>query len=317
MKRLLIVGSAVILACVVIAVIVMLLALNSIARRGIEAGATYALGVPTTLGSASIGVFSGEFGMSKLKVSNPEGFGTPHFLSLGDADVAVSLGSLTKDTIDVPRFALDSIDVHLERKDKRSNYQVILDNLEKLSGPADPAKPPPKEGGGKKLIVRDLTIRDVTVHVDALGLPGASTIGDATGASARVTIPIKEIRLQNVGQTGSGVGGSGVTISQLSGIIVQAVMAATIEEGAGVLPADLLNDLGSQLGDLDGLAHVPMQVGGKAVDAVQKFGQEASKIGGEAGKAAGEAAKEAEKKIEEVQKGIDDLLGGKKKPGGG
>ncbi len=303
MKRLLLLGVAGVIALLVVLVIVVFIAINMIARRGIEAGATYALGVNTTLGSASIGVFSGEFGMTKLKVSNPQGYGTPHFLALGDADVAVSLGSLMKDTIEVPRFTLDSIDVHLERKDKKANYQVILDNLEKVSGPRDPNAPPPKEEGGKKLIIRDLTISNVTVHADALGVPGAAVIGDATGASARVTIRVPEIKLQNVGQTGSGVGGSGVTISQLSGIIVQAVMAATVESAGDLLPDDVLKDIGAQLGDLDGLAGVPLQVGGKAVNAAERFGQKAAAIG-----------KEAEKAAKEVKEGLEGLL--KKKPGG-
>ncbi len=305
MKRILLVGLVGLLALLIIGVVIALAAVNAIARKGVEAGATYALGVKTTLGSASIGLFSGQFALSNLKVSNPEGFPAPHFLSLGDAGVAVSLGSLTKETIDVPRFSLDSIDVNLERKDKRANYQVILDNLEKLSGPRDPNKPPPKEEGGKKLIIRDLSITNVTVHVDPLGLGPTAAIGEATGAKVKITVPIKEIRLQNVGQTGTGAGGSGVTISQLSSIIVQAVMAATIEQG-GDLPVDFLNDLRSQLGDLDGLAGVPLKIEGKATDAAEKFGQEAKKIG--------EQIEQTEKAVEEVKKGLEDLL--KKKPGG-
>ncbi len=289
-------GVVGILALVVIVVVVALAAINAIARKGVEAGATYALGVKTTLGSASIGVFSGEFGLSRLKVANPEGFTAPHFLSLGDAGVAVSLGSLAKETIDVPRFSLDSIDVHLERKDKRANYQVIMDNLEKLTGPRDPNQPAPKEEGGKKLIVRDLSITNVTVHVDPLAFGPGAAIAEGTGPAPRITVPIKQIKLQNVGQTGSGVAGSGVTISQLSSIIVQAVMAATIEEGGGLLPADLLNDLRAQLGDLDGLANVLLQVEGKTLD--EKFGQEAGKA--------------IEKELKE---GLEGLL--KKKPGGG
>lgn len=320
MKRFLIIGGVGLVAVLVILAVVTLALVNFLARKGIEAGATYALGVNTTLGSARIGIFSGEFGMSRLKVANPEGFAAPHFLALGDAGVAVSLASLTKDTIEVPKFALDEIDVHIERKDGKSNYKVILDNLEKLSGKPDPGKPKPAPKPaeeGKKLIIRELTIRKVTVHVDMLGVEGATgAIGDVTGASAKVTVPIDEIKLKDVGKTGTGVGGSGVTIGELSSIIVQAIMAAVVENGGDLLPKDLLNDIGAQLGDLTGLADVGLEVGGEVVDVAGKFGQEAAKVvegvAGEAGKA-----------VEELGKGLEGLLGGgggdknkAKKPGG-
>lgn len=318
MKRLLIVGGVGLVAVLIIVAVVTLALVNFLARKGIETGATYALGVNTSLGAARIGLFSGEFGMSKLKVASPQGFPAPHFLALGDAGVSVSLGSLMKDTIEIPKFALDEIDVHIERKDGKSNYQVILDNLEKISGKPDPNKPKPApkpKDEGKKLVIRELTIRKVTVHVDMLGIQGATgAIGDATGASAKVTVPIDEIKLTDVGKTGDGVGGSGVTIGELSGLIVQAIMAAVVQEGGDLLPKDLLNDIGAQLGDLTGLADVGLEVGGEVVDVAGKFGQEAAKVvegvAGEAGKA-----------VEDLGKGIEGILGGgdknkAKKPGG-
>lgn len=323
MKRLLIFSLGGLLALMIALIVIGLAIINIAARKGIEAGATYALGVPTTLGSARVGVFSGEFGMSGLKVANPQGFPAPHFLSLNEAAVAVSLGSLMKDTIEVPTFSLDGIDVHLERREGRSNYQVILDNLEKLSGGKgkEPASPTRRPDEGKKLVIRDLTIRRVTVHVDMLGIEGATAaIGDATGASATVTVPINEIKLKDVGKTGTGVGGTGVTVGQIADIVVEAIMAAVVQTGGDLLPKDLLNDIGRQLGDLGGLADVGLEVGGQAVDVAAKFGQEATKaIEGaakDAGSAVEGAAKEAGKAVEELGKGLEGILGGsKRKPG--
>src|SRR5688572_21900868 len=88
-------------------------AANSLARKGIETGATYALGVDTSLGSARVGIFSGELGLSRLDVHNPDGFQSHHFLELGHGGVAVTLPTLLKDTIEVPRFSLDAMNVYL------------------------------------------------------------------------------------------------------------------------------------------------------------------------------------------------------------
>lgn len=59
------------------------MAADSIARRGVEAGATYALGVDTKLAGANVGIMSGSFDMQGLRVANPQGFKSDTFMSLG------------------------------------------------------------------------------------------------------------------------------------------------------------------------------------------------------------------------------------------
>jgi hypothetical protein len=250
-KRLIILGFLAIVLLVIAVGVGAMVFIDAAAKKGIEFGANKALGVPTTLNKASVGLFSGTFAMNGLNIGNPQGFPSDHFLNLGDAKVAVTLSSLTKDTIEIPEFTMDTMDVRLERRNGKSNYQVILDNIQKLTGGDKGATQPkpkePSQGPEKKLIVKQVNLKNITVHADMVdaGTPGLSNL-------AAVTVPIPEIRLENVGQTGSGVGGSGVTISQLSGIIVQAIMAAVVEKG-GVLPEQLLTDLKGQLGSLGGL----------------------------------------------------------------
>ncbi len=261
LKKLLIILVSVPILLIAIAVVCISLFANTAARKGIEAGATYALQVPTTLQSASVGILSGKFGLSGLKVANVPGYKADKFLSLGEGNVAVSLGSLMKDTIEVPTFSLDTIEVNLEKKDGKANYQVIMDNLAKLSKGGDTSKKPADQGGGKKLIIKELTIRHVVVNADLVAVVG------------NVKIPIDEIKLQNVGQgTGKGMAGSGVTIGELSSLVVQAVLAAAVQNGGGILPADVLGDLKGGLDQLGGLKDVGVQVIGKAGDAAKQLG---------------------------------------------
>ena len=68
---------AVLLILLVLATVAVALYIDTIAKTAIERGATYALGVETTLGSADVGLLSGTFSMGDLTVANPAGFESP------------------------------------------------------------------------------------------------------------------------------------------------------------------------------------------------------------------------------------------------
>lgn len=293
-KRLFLFGVLGIIVLVIAAGVILTLTINSIARKGIEVGSTSALGVPTTLQKASIGLFSGKFGLTGLDVSNPNGYPSTHFVQLGDAKVEVSLGTLTKDTIEVPEFTMDGLAVRLERRSGKSNYDVILENLEKFGGgKKDPTKPaePKKEGADKKFVVKLLTLKNITIHADMVdpSTPGLAEI-------AKVSVPIPEIKLENVGKTGDGVGGSGVTIAELSSIIVQTILAAAVEKG-GVLPDQLLGELKSRLSGLGGLKGLDMSF-------ITESGGNPKVLGEQFGAKLGESNSSAKKAVEDLTKGV-------------
>lgn len=255
--RFVLMGVAGFAVLLIVVVMVGLSFIDSLAHKGVEAGGTYALGVNTTLESMNIGIMRGRVSLEGLKVDNPKGFDAPTFLTLADARTKVALGSLRQDVVVVPELYLSGIDVNLQRTpDGKTNYKVILENLERLSGPE---KPPPKpDESEKRLIINDLVIQNVTVHA-AFAPPGA--IGEAMREYSRVTIPISEIRLQDVGKTGKGVAGSGITLGELSGLIVEAILSAAVHHGGNLLPADLVGDLKGQLAKLGNLEGVKKAFG--------------------------------------------------------
>lgn len=306
-KRLVLFGILGIVVLIVAAGIIVTLSINSIARKGIEVGSTSALGVPTTLKSASIGLLSGKFGLSGLDVSNPQGgYPSQHFVQLGDARVAVSLGSLTKDVIEVPEFTMDGLEVHLERRSGKSNYDVILENIEKLGGGKSTPKPTDPKKDETRLIVKELTLRNITIHADMVdpSTPGLAEL-------AKITVPIPEIKLKDVGKTGDGVGGSGVTIKELSSIIVQTIMAAAAEKG-GILPEQLLAELKTRLSSIGGLKGLDLSMitesGGNVKALGEQFGAKVFASGAGAKKAVDDLTKGlpgGEKVQEEAVKQID------------
>ncbi len=268
---------------------------DSWAKKGIERGGTYALGVETTVGSADVGLLGGTFGLSDLKVANVAGYQAPHFLTLGDGSVAVSLGTLREPTIVLPHLKLDTVDVRLEKKDGAANYSVILDNLKKVGSD----KPVPA-GEEKKYIVDDLSIGHITVHVDLIGSAGApGAIGEAIGSLTKVTVPIDEVKLQNVGKAEGGL-----TMGQLTSVIVRAVLVAAAEQGKGLIPADILGDLEGRLAALGDLSKLDLKVIGDVKGKVEELGKAAEDVQ----KKVQDAAKEGEKALDEAKKRLEGLI---------
>ncbi len=278
-KRL-IVGVVVLLVVVAVAA---LLWIDHIAKAGVETGATYALGVNTTVDSVDVGVLTGGVEMDALNVANPQGYGSDHFLRLGKGKVAVSLGSLMNETVILPELTLAGISMNLERRGTKGNYQVILDNLRKFES-QEAAEPVPDEPGqGKKFVIEKVDISDVQVQVELLPIGG-----DAT----RLPVRIERIELKNVGSDSE----SGVLLSELTGILIQALLKSVVDKAGPMLPADIRGELTSGLAGLKGMQGTAMEVVGQVTAGT-----------GETVKAAGEAAKQM---TDEAGKALKDSVGG-------
>ncbi len=279
---------------IIVAVAAAFYFVDAIAKRAIESGGTYALGVSTTLGSADVGILSGDFSMKGLNVANPAEFKTSHFLNLGEGGVAVDFGTLRQETVTLPKFTLRSVDVNLEKSGGKSNYNVILDNVRRLQSGSAPSS----SEGGKRFIVKDLLIEDVRIHADLLPIGGEAT---------RLNFEIPEIKLSNVGSDTD----RGLLLSELSGVIVQAVLQAVVEKGGPLLPPEMLGDLNGSLQQLKSLGDLGINL---AADPAKALGDIASKAGDmeSVKEKLDDAAKDVEKGIGDAVKGIGDLIPTKK-----
>jgi len=123
---------AVLLILLVLATVAVAFYIDTIAKTAIERGATYALGVETTLGSADVGLLSGTFSMGDLTVANPAGFESPYFTHLGQGDVEVALKTLRQETVELPTLTLTDLEIYLDKKEGKANYDVILENLKRF-----------------------------------------------------------------------------------------------------------------------------------------------------------------------------------------
>lgn len=308
MKRILI-GLLILLVAVVAAAA---FTIDRIVSEGIERGGSYALGVPTRVGFVRLRLLDGSFRLRGLRVANPAGFDEPHFLRLGSAAVDVDLGSLRQDLVVVPLFALDGIDVALEREGQKTNYGVILKNLERFeSGEApveversEPGEAPAEAGPSatqKRFIVKRIVIRDVNALLEWSGVASDQT-------ALKVSIP--EIRLRDIGAHNA----QGVVMAELTDIIVKAILGAIAQHGTN-LPVAVLGSLRSGVGALRSVpSEVVAGVGGKAVEKISEaLPEEVQGVArGLGGEAVGGAGKAVGKEATEALEGLGGLLGGKR-----
>ena len=261
--------------------------IDSIAREGIEQGATYALGVDTTVAEMDIKLRpTVKVGIHELQVNNPEGFESPHFVKLEEGDMRFAVASAMTDTLEVPFIGLRGFDVHLEKQDGQTNYGVILDNLagaeEEEAAPegggdggGEPQGGDEEGSGGKKLSIKKIVLQDVRADVDLVPQGGELT---------HFSITIPEIVLDDLSDD--------MTTAELSSLIIKTLLSAILQAGAGLLPDELLQDLGGQLGALGGVAFdvtgdVVKNAAVIAGDATELVGDAAGKLGEGVGNAAG------------------------------
>ncbi|MCL2701562.1 MAG: hypothetical protein FWE88_07695 [Phycisphaerae bacterium] len=240
----------------VILAVLSLLFINHLAKIGIEAGGSAALGVPTRVGAVSIGLFDGQASFADLVVGNPEGFSSRPFLSLMSGSMSLTLPSLARDVVEIPHFLLEDIVLNIEKKDGRANYQVIMDGMKRSESSNEP---------GKRFIIREVAIRNVTIHAEGpAGVP--------------VTVVVPEILLTDVGTSDE----AGVNTAEVVNILVKTIFASAIENGAGLLPDDMLNDMQAGMGQLKSLAGQGLQgAAGQAVEGAKKLTEGINKgVGG-------------------------------------
>jgi len=223
---------------------------DRIAKTGVERGATYALGVPTTLASADVGLLVGTVRLNDLTVTNPEGYETPHLLAVDRFDLGVATNTLMQETIQVNRFELDGVDLYVEQKLGTSNMARVLENIKARTGGGGEA-PEEEKPGGKKIQVDRIVVRNITAHVQILPIGGKATTVD---------VEVPEIVLEDV----TSDEGKGLAVAELTQRLLPAILSAVIKKGRGTIPDMDLDRLAANVNE------TTQALGEKARDLVEQ-----------------------------------------------
>jgi hypothetical protein len=233
MKKILIKILVAILIVVVVAAALVHFLGDRALKVGIETAATKVLGVGVTVGDISLSLLKGTLDLNNLMVSNPAGYEHPNLLELGNGHVDVGVMSLLGDTVNIEDIRLDGITVVIEQKGLSNNLNVVLASLP--AGGAKEAKPKEKaaEGAeGKKLQIANLEVTNVKVKVKLLPIPGRSDT---------IELSLAPIKMTNLGS------GEKMDTAKLTEKVLSAIAKGVAQEGAGVLPKELVGPLKSTL----------------------------------------------------------------------
>lgn len=258
--------AAVIAILIIVAVIAINLFADSAVEAVIESAGTKALQVKVAVDDVDLSILGGKIGFQNLVIDNPPGYKYERLLELGRANIAVQTGSLLTDIVNIKDIRLDGVNVVLEQKGVTgNNLQDIMKSLPaKETGPAEPAEP-----GGKKLHIDNLEITNAQVNVKLLPVPGK--------------VDTLKLKLAPIKMTDLG-GENDIDTVALVRKVLLALAGGIAQQGADILPKEMLGSLTSQLGKLGALPTAFVDKGSKVLEAGKD-------VGGGAIKGAGSATK--------------------------
>lgn len=186
---------------------------NMLVEKAVETGSTYALGVETDLGSASLEISGGSLEMNNYAVENPEGFTADYFLTLKHGMLDVDAGSVLDDEVKVDSFIIEGVTINLEQIDNKGNYKVLLDNIKKFDQSSSEES--------QKFRIGLIALREISVT-------GSLNV---MGKKVEKAYTIDNITLRDVGSA------NGAKISEIAATVVKTLITKALSSGSGFLPA--------------------------------------------------------------------------------
>ena len=193
MKKWVYVGGAVIIVLVVL-LLVGVSNLGPIVKSAVNTYGPKITKTAVRLEDVNVSILSGEATLKAFLLGNPKGFESPAAMTVGSIYVNVDEGSLTSDPIIIDKIEVGRPGISYEKIRGTDNFQAILSNVNQAVG-ADKASAakPGKEGGGKKLVIRDFIVKEGKVNL-AMSMLGKQ----------RITTALPDIHLKDIGKKGGG-----------------------------------------------------------------------------------------------------------------
>jgi hypothetical protein len=217
-KKILLGLVIVLVALVVVAVIVAGLSLGKIVKAGVETVGPKITQVPIQVDAVNLSLLTGSAKIEGLVVGNPEGYKTPQAISVGVVAVAVNPMSVLSDKIVVRTIEVRNPEITFEGSPfSGNNLTKIRDNVSAANAASQ--KPSTNQTAqaankpGKKLEVDDFLIAGARIHVSLAGIGGRE-----------MTLPLPDIHLTDMGR-----GADGITATDLTRRVLDALTAATIK----------------------------------------------------------------------------------------
>jgi uncharacterized protein involved in outer membrane biogenesis len=179
------------------------------------------MGVAIQLDKVELTPFERSMVTHGLVVGNPKGYHTDHAISLAEMRVTVQLRSVFDDLIVIKHVRVEKPDIVYELGMGESNLDAIQRQVdthvnEELGGGAQGSKDSsfPKKSHEKKVIIRELEIKDAKTHVSAKLLQGKN-----------VTVPLPDMRIHDIGLKSDGAT-LGEVVKEVLGALTEGIVSA-------------------------------------------------------------------------------------------
>lgn len=207
--------AAIILA--VAAVVAVGVFLDKGVKRGVETFGPKLTKTPVKLEDVSLSLLSGSGTIKGFELGNPEGFKSPNAIKVGTATLGVKPRSLLSDKVVVNTVNVQAPEITFETDLRGNNLSQILANLEEATG--GPTETTPEEtepAASRKLQVNEFVITGGKIHVSLTALGGKGA-----------TVPLPEIRLNDLG-----TGPEGITAAELTKRVLKIVLNESIKSAS-------------------------------------------------------------------------------------
>ncbi len=139
----------------ILLVVIAYIAIDVIARTVVDREGTAVLGVPTSVSSVHMAVFTAGSRLKDLTIANPPGFKMPNFIEVKEARIETNLGTLLSSNIEIPMVHITGLTIDLEQIDDRMNASMIVKNVDQNTATPDD-KSDPVDFNIQTLVMEDI-----------------------------------------------------------------------------------------------------------------------------------------------------------------
>src|SRR5215475_6002403 len=138
MKKILVSLCIALVVLIVVAALAVHFFLDGAVKSGVESVGSKMTKVDVKLDGVHISLLSGSGKITGLVVGNPEGYKSPHAISVGTAALALKPGSLLGDKLVINSINVESPEITFEGGLRNDNLKKISDNLNETTASNGP-----------------------------------------------------------------------------------------------------------------------------------------------------------------------------------
>ena len=225
MKKIMIILGIVVVV-VVVAVVFIGSQSGTIIKHAVEKFGPEITGTEVTLSDVDISLLSGKAAINNLVIGNPKGFKSDSAISIGTVELALDLGSLTSDKIQVNKILMDAAELTFELNNTGgSNISALQKNIEQRTASASGSST--NSGSASSSESQSMAVDNIYINKTKVNVVASALGGKGTG------LVLPDIHMKDIGKSGKGESPAEVA-NQVFAKLSKAVIAAVSKE----LPTD-------------------------------------------------------------------------------